>query len=303
MTEAYALVDYSEPESTGSAVSRSSAPPKRVVKRTAAPGQARSKSSGPSILGGKFKLKTNYLSESLETDDINAKFTKVNFSASYSLNPSVYFETNYQVISTDDEMLAETSGYQKGNPELTVGVNWLQFGNQADNTRVDLLLGNRWAQSGSDFASSRNDILLGIQTVKKMSNFFIGIGYDLDLTGKPKESDEMTIGKIHTIKAGLGLMVTNDINASIFARRVTVKSSGESSEDEDAASLNLESDLVFTTLNPELGLMVTPYANVKLGGHFRTKRVDYDSSYQAIKLPKYNSLWGNSIYAGLDLRF
>jgi hypothetical protein len=293
-----ALVDYTEsedfkPKSSGasrsikkqSPAASASASVKSSVKRSSSGASGRYHFSGS----------VNYGSQDVGLDGKNGKMDMMEVEALLQTSYNIFAQARYyQASSSDDALVTQSTSFQRGNADIILGFNWLQFGGSSDRATVDLYGGLRLGQDESDFASSRTDRILGVSTAKRFEDFAIGLGYEVQLTGTGNDS-EMSIGNISKISASLGWVVSRDIRFLIegFTYQVSAADSG-------ASSLFLEQELKFSTLNPQLQLKLSPMIDLTLGASFRTRRLK-DSVLTSAKLWSLQGAYGRSLFAGLSV--
>lgn len=290
----YALVDYSEsePSSAPTPVKQIQArPAPRAVNTVTAQAAGRSNYT-PS---GMFFLQTEYGSHSVNAGDKKADLQTMKFYGRFETNYNIFIDATYTMLQTSDSILAEDGGWQQGNPQILVGLNWLRFGAPAEMASIDFIGGARMSSS-SELGSSRLDKIVGLETSKRFNMFALGLGYELNLTGTAKEESEMKIGNIHHLKASLGWQASPDIRFAVDGGTVTIGSANEND-----TGLVLSEDVKYSYVSPKLNLGLGPMVSLTMGATFRTRRAKDESQLIAAKLWHLPGLYGNSLFAGLEL--
>ena len=283
---AHALIDYSEPVG-GSGSSReesrssSSSMPKSMTKMSAP------KSSGSSRgLTWKADLSLTTTYEQMEID--GNKYGVMNIGTHIQTPMDVYFDASYWNAKGDE-------GSSSGNPKLILGFNWLRWGSSSDEARLDIYGGAKLS-SNSQLGSSRLDKIVGIETTKRFGTFGLGIGYDMTITGTPKNTTERAVGNIGRIAVSGGWMVSNDIQFEIEAENFTINKG----KDETRAN-RLTEKASFSTLSPKLNLGLAPAVNLEIGARFRMKKAKAESDLLSAKVFDLHGANSNSLFAGLNL--
>ncbi|AUN98209.1 hypothetical protein C0V70_08840 [Bacteriovorax stolpii] len=274
---AHALVDYSETvnepadKSAGRSIQKMSKP--------------QSSGSGRSLSWkADMSLETNY--ESLEVG--GNKYGVMNFATHIQTPVDVYFDASYWHANGDE-------GSSSGNPKLILGFNWLRFGNPSEEARVDIYGGAKLSSS-SKLGSSRTDKIIGAETTKRFGTFGLGIGYDVTLVGKPKNSEERAIGNISRLTISGGWMVSNDIQFEIEAESFSI----DKAKDTNRAA-RLGEKVSFSTLSPKVNLGLAPAVNLELGARFRMKKAKSEADLMSAKVFDLHGANSNSLFAGLNL--
>lgn len=274
---AHALVDYSETVNEPADKS-----PARSVQKMSKP---QSSGSGRSLSWkADMSLETNY--ESLEVG--GNKYGVMNFATHIQTPVDVYFDASYWHANGDE-------GSSSGNPKLILGFNWLRFGNPSEEARVDIYGGAKLSSS-SKLGSSRTDKIIGAETTKRFGTFGLGIGYDVTLVGKPKNSEERAIGNISRLTISGGWMVSNDIQFEIEAESFTI----DKAKDTNRAA-RLGEKVSFSTLSPKVNLGLAPAVNLELGARFRMKKAKSEADLMSAKVFDLHGANSNSLFAGLNL--
>ena len=294
--KAFSLVDYTDDDqrSFKPRKARAAAPARKSVKSVAAP-QARSKGSSSSVLS-MMDFSTEYKSTGLDLNTGRATVSTLAFNGHIKTPYNLFIDFSYGMHSSDNDYLAHTGQYQSGNPEISIGLNWLTFGSRADLTTIDFIAGYRFAEEDSSFATSRDDKIIALETTKRFHSFVLGLGYKVDLTGAPSIESEQDIGNISRVYAKLGLEVSADIKFLVEAQKVTISENSISTH-----SLALQEDKSFGIISPSLILGLTPMINMRLGGVFRTKRLENIDALTSARLYTVDGIYGNSLVAGLNI--
>lgn len=292
LTQSFALVDYTEeeafvPQSSGAASVANKAPAPRSVTKP-----KRGASSGGPSLG--ISMGASYGTQDVELEGTTGKVDMMGFDAQFQTRYNVFMSVSYyQAKSSDASLVSEDTGFQAGNPEVILGFNWLQFGKKADLATVDLFGGLSFGQKDSDFATERTDKIVGISTAKRFHTLAVGLGYEYRMTGTGAD-DEMRIGNISKLSASLGWVVSRDIRFLVEGSTFKVGKGN----DEFAAS-NLDEDISFSSVKPQLQLKIGPMIDLTLGAQFRTRRLKQGTLTSA-RLWGLDAAYGNSVFSGLS---
>lgn len=290
-SQAFALVDYSEPTAQAPAKKRPSRIKinKRPGNSMKASRPSSNSSAGSSI--GEFSLGTSYQSSNIEIGEKVGKVNAWHFDGRFQTNYGFYLSASHYVGSSDSLDLTEESEIQQGNPVAKIGFNWLQFGGGADAGTIDIIAGASFGQSNSDFASSRTDKIFGVETTKKIASMVLGLGYEYRITGSAGE-EEMNIGNIQQMYVVLGWMATPDIRFSLEAGTYKI-GLGE-------GTYFLDEKTSFGYASPQVHLAISPFVSLDLGAIFRTKRLGNDELINA-RLYDLKGAYGSSLLAGLTM--
>lgn len=292
----FALVDYTEEEAfapKNSGASRVKSPPPSSASRaqtSVTKPRVEGRNSGAS--SGMFNTGVMYGTQDVELEGVTGKVDTMSFEGHFQTRYNIFMGLEYyQAKSTSGNFGNNGSGFQKGNPEITLGFNWLQFGGAGEQATIDLYGGLSVGQEGSDFATVRDDKILGVTTAKRFYNFALGLGYEVRLTGGSGEG-ELDVGNISRLSASLGWVVSPDIRFLVEGSTYNIGSGGDS-------SLNrLGEDTKFSTISPKLQLRLSPMFDLSLGAHFRTRRLR-EATLVGAKLWNLDAAYGNVIFAGL----
>lgn len=210
---------------------------------------------------------------------------------------SIYFKGSYYQAASSSEELTESGSYTAGNPELLVGINWLDFTGKNDGARFDLIAGARLKETNGTFASSRNDQIIGLETSKSFQQFVLGLGIHYTLTGTPDREDELSIGNITNYKVALGWFATPDIRFSVETNIYNITE--QTNED---ISNRLEEEISFSSLSSKVYLGLSPSITLVMGGVFRTDKLDQDRevNYLDARLYGLEGAYGNSLFSSLS---
>lgn len=287
-SQAMALVDYTEtetfePQSSGASAVSKKAPVSRSTTRPKR--QTRGRGLGLQLNSG-----ISYGSQDVEVGDQSGKVDSLGFEAQIQTRYNVFLAASYsQYKSSDEDFVENSTSYQKGNPELIIGFNWLQFGKPQDLATIDLYGGLVFGQSGSEFATTRSDQVVGVSTAKRFHELALGLGYEMRLTGDA-EAGELQVGNISKLSASLGWVVSNDIRFLVEGHSYTVASSEE----------GLQEDTKFSVLKPQLQLKLSPLIDLSLGATLRTRRIK-EGTLTAARLWNLEGAYGSGLFAGLSI--
>ena len=294
----YALVDYSDSESSSTAPRAVSKPrpttaASSIVQRSA---PRKSSGSGASIFGGDFELEALYENQSISFDDASGNFQKLTLAGHFQTNYNLYIDFGYWAATSELRNSAgvdESLENEKGRLKFILGFNWLRFGKSEEMATVDIYGGGYLKGSGG-VASTRTDKVVGIETSKRFHNFALALGYEYHLTGTPSAESESSIGNIGILKTSLGWMVSNDISFTLEGGMVSIKA------DTNVDRVNrIEEASKFSYIKPSLILGLAPSVGLEMGGVFRTRRAHNIDSLVSSRLWNIPGAYGNSLFAGL----
>jgi len=290
LPSAYGLVDYTDTDDAPSG-----SPKVTSKKRVSKARPSRNRRSSKGKFSKAMEFSTKYQSHSIKTNHgrTSGKADQMTLGAHFEAFRNVYLDLSYWQASSDDRQLVESDSFQKGNPEATIGLNWLQL----DGVKMDLFAGGMMKTSNSDFGASRNDTIVGLKTSKQFENFLFYIIGEFRITGEPHDTSELQIGNITRLGAALGWVVSNDIRFALEAMTFSVRASNEESGKDQLAS-----DISFSTLSPKLYLGVSPNVDIEMGANIRTKKSSSRENQDLLraKLLDFSGSYGNSIFAGLN---
>lgn len=284
----FALVDYSEmveaPASTPTQVKRIAPPSSSVASSSSV-----KRNSGPS---GFFELSAKYGVMNAQLGDKSGKVNVTRFDGHFETPYNIWLDGSWSMGSFDSSSQLGEGSSQNGNPQVILGVNWLDYGGAGDRASVDFVGGVNISQKDSDFAASRTDKIVGVETAKRFSSFVFGLGYRLWMTGNASNSEELQIGNIQRLSASLGWMVSPDIRFALEGATVSVEA-GDS-------NAGLQEKISFGTVSPSMQLALSPSVSLDMGAVFRSKRLKDETLLNA-RLWNLPGSYGNSIFAGLSL--
>ncbi|MEK6624700.1 MAG: hypothetical protein AABY86_07020 [Bdellovibrionota bacterium] len=294
-----ALVDYSDessaaPKRTFTPKNSESSSPSNASRVSTSTTSTRSDSHAPLI----FSFSPRYEVMTIKKSNRESKVRATGLEARVNSPWNFHFDMKYAMYSTDDQELSEETGQQKGNPELKIGIDWLDFGGAQDRTTLTLIAGATLAASNSTLGSSRTDKIAGLETTKRFYSFGLGLGYELHLVGNPKHEEEMEIGNIHHIYGGVDFELSPDIGVGIMADNYNIGAAGGSTR-----ANHLEKKLSFSSIATSLTLRPQGFFALELGARFNTKRVQSPESMANARLWGLPGAYGNTIYTGLGVSF
>lgn len=286
----FAIVDYSNVEGGSSfKPKRQNKAASQIIKRSAPTAARSSAKSGPTT----FELVTSFEQLDVDGDTTSGDINKVSFEGHFQTQYNLYLDVSYWAASNGLSTYEGPSSYDKGRPELIIGFNWLRFGAPQEMATVDIYGGATFAGS-EEVASTRTDKIIGVETSKRFYHFAVALAYEYAITSTPKNSDELTIGNISTLKTTLGWMVSGDISFMLEGGMVSIDNA-QSSE----STYKLTEDAKFSYLKPSMTLGISPAVSLEMGGVFRTRNAkDVDTLVDA-KLWNIPGAYGNSLFAGL----
>ncbi len=288
----FALVDYTEneafkPQRSGASSVANKAPASRSVTKPKRGGGGDSTPLG-------FNTGLSYGTQDIELEGQTGKVETMGLEAHFQTRYNIFMAVSYfQTKSSSGSLVTEQTSFQKGNPEITLGFNWLQFGKASDLATVDLYGGLSLGQANSDFATERSDQVVGVSTAKRFYNFALGLGYEYRMTGNGG-ANEMAIGNITKLSASLGWVVSSDIRFLIEGSTYNIAGT-----DDAGALLRLQEKVSFSTVTPQIQLKISPLVDLSLGAKFRTRRLK-DSNLTQARLWSLDGAYGNGVFAGLN---
>ena len=235
---------------------------------------------------------------SLETIDVDS-FSPQEKTSLYKLNvyykprPDFYFKVS-QFYGASNDINLNGAFSKKGNLEVRLVANWLRWSNGEYDTKLDIFGGVSIKERNSNFASSRNDKIVGFETARNFSNFIFSLGHELRLTSTPKDKAEMAIGDIRKYYAIFGWKVTSDINFAVEAVQHNIRPSNNE-------GLALKDKVVSGYLSPWLFLNLSARYDIIMGGVFRTNRIKNREELIKARLWSFQGLYGNSIFAKINV--
>lgn len=276
---AHALVDYTDTVTDNSDRDRGNGSMNKMKSAL-----QESKSSKGLIWKSDFSFNTNYESRTVNEE----KMGVLNFNTHLQTPFNVYLDLSYWNASTK-------AGSLSGNPKGILGFNWLRLGSPSDEARFDLYGGAKLGGK-SILASSRTDKIFGVETTKRFGTFGLGLGYEMTLTGTPKNAADMNIGNIQRISLSAGWMVSNDIQFEVEVENFKIAKSNDLGR-----SNILLKNVSFSTLSPKLNLSLAQGIGLEMGARFRTQKPKTDQDLTGAKLFDLHGAYSNSLFAGLNL--
>ncbi|MFG1483591.1 hypothetical protein ABMA79_12665 [Halobacteriovorax sp. HFRX-2_2] len=287
---ALALVDYS-PKSSGASsynpvTTRPSAPARseRAVSRAQAPSAS---SDLWAFLPDYYDFSLGYVANKSFFTDENINF--VNFNLKMGFAHGIFLD-----LAASGAQSLETAEFEQASTGVKLGFNWLEVGNDYNKLIIDSYLGMRF-KGKSEFATQRNDRILGITTEKRFGAAALGVDYERIFADTLDTDEEMAIGDISHIKANLGIMVSHEIQFLLTYGEVKVAAS-------DFFTANsLRSDLKYSYLMPQMFLRMSRSVRLNMGAGFQVTRPDSSVLNETAKLWDLPVLYGNTLFAGLNL--
>lgn len=298
-TQAWSLVDYTEKPSFTPRNSGAQRVKQRATKKKPSPSRRSSTSlsrrsqSGPRTRSGIFSTDVFYENNDIKLGESAGNVSRMGVSTHFETPYNIYLDANYSQAKLSSS-LSNNSNYQTGNPEVMLGLNWLEFGNPMEEAHIDFLAGVSFGQKNSVYATQRTDKIVGISTAKRFYDFALGLGYQLVLTGTPGAS-ELSIGSISKLTASLGWVVSQDIRFLVEANSYSIGSSTDSLRPN-----RLQEDVKVSVLSPQLILGVSPLVDLTLGAHLSTRRLKSNQLLGA-KLWNYSGMYGNALYVKMGI--
>jgi len=282
----FALVDYTETSPIARPAKKAAARP--VIQR-AAPRKAVRSNSGSRFLD--FDL--GYRQVNVGQSNLDGKVSFLEFKGHIQTKYNLFLDFSYWGASGDSIGLSSQTGYQKGNPQVVLGFNWLRFGKAEEMSTVDLYVGGKFSGK-SDFSTTRTDKIAGIETSKRFYDFALALAYEYTITGAPAD-DELSIGNMQNLKASLGWVVSPDIQFVVEANNYTIN------DDKDGNQpLKLEEKVSFASISPMVNLGISPSISMKMGATFRTKKAKQAEKLILAKLWDLPGAYGNSLFVALN---
>jgi len=296
-----ALVDYSEepetssvkPKSSGGGVMSSLSSSGGATVSRASVSSSSSSGAGRPML---FSLSPSYEVFSVEQTDKESKVNATRLNAKIYSPWNFQLDLRYAMYDSKDKDINPNGKGQKGNLETRVAVDWLSFGGESDRTALTFVGGASFKSGNSSMGNSRNDKIVGLETSKRFYWFGLGLGYELTLTGSPKNQDEKEIGNINHLYAGLDFDLSNQINVALMADNYSITATSGSREN------RLEEKVSFNTLTASLNLRPGAFL-VELGARYNTKKAANPGELVDARLWNLAGAYGNSIFTSLGLSF
>lgn len=289
-SNAHGLVDYTESRVDAESPATRAAPPAAAASmvRREAPSRS-SANNGPAA----FQLAAGYESLDFDFEGSGRKvgFTRLN--AHFQTNYDIFMAASFWRATTDSALLSESGDSQNGNPQAIIGFNWLRFGAAQEMATIDIYGGASF-RGNSDLASSRSDTIAGVETSKRFYDFFLGLGYEVRLTGAARNEAERDIGNIQKLSASVGWRATPDIQFIVEGSSISVAPGDETK------SLFLKEKQSFASITPKLGLFLRPVFQLELGARFQTKAANTPESLIEARLWDLSGAYGNSLFANIN---
>ncbi|GEM_PF-579533 len=291
-----ALVDYSDNSSRQTSASGANSKNQDEGRTTKSVKQMSSVSSSSSESGTSFSLGSGY--ENLKGDRgiILNRYTvdgSLRTDFNLFLNVNYWGVSSYEGIQLTSEQTVLSNG---GNLTAKLGFNWIKLGGPSDQVSIDLIGGATFGKKNSKFASTRTDKIVGVETTKRFSSVVVGLGYELTLSGNPANSEELKIGNINKLSAGIAVVVSPDI--TVIVEGATVKIG----RDKEQAVNSLDKEMSYSYVTPQLVLKIGNILDWKLGASFLTKSLgEGDTSLASARLWSMEHCYGNSIFTGIGL--
>ena len=285
----WALVDYSEPEARPVVRRVQSPRPSPAPVQTVKTNQV-TKRSAPSL--GTFHLGTGYESISVKASEQDNKAAMYRVYGHLATKYNLFLEV-FHWWANSDQVSSKTL---QGNPTMLLGLNWLRWGEFAEQATVDIYGGVSYKGSNNGFASTRTDKIFGLQTTKRFYSFSLALSYEMRLTGNPSNAQEMEIGNIQKLSGTIGWVATPDIAFQLEGVNYRI-GSGDSGERE----LVQQSKLSYSYVAPKAELILSPWVKLGLGARFLTKKMNSSQDMLPARLWDLPAAYGNSIFANLNL--
>ncbi len=236
-------------------------------------------------LGGDFiEAKTSNVYDEKKVSMYNLKLNVV---TAYDL----YFNLGYWYAAGKD------GKFYSGNPSAKVGFNWLRFGSDSLETRIDLIGGLSFSGSKSEYASKHNDWVIGLETSKRFGMTLLGISHHMTVAGKAQGSGQLEYQGIQTTTLALGHRVSSDIAFEVQYYSYLVQKAKKSE------SNSLDHNVRCAVISPSLLLSLSSNIELNLGATFRDKKVNSDASLYAARLWELKGFYGNTLFANLGMSF
>ena len=297
-SEAWALVEYSENSTMlKNSLSASSGPSSAGSPSNMGSTQ---RDSGVDRLGEKmFSFQSGFLSTNIDVGEKSGRIDTFAFDARVDTPYQIWGQASYWLASSQNQDIATDSSQQGGNPDLRLGLNWLNIGPAAYAARVDIYGGVSLAAKDSEFGSTRTDKIVGLSTSKRFERFVAGLGGELVLTGSPDIEQEMKIGNITKLSGLLGLVVSDDIRLAFEAATYKILDGDEDKSNPNR--LRLMDPISFSVLSPRIMLGLASMVELSIGAHLRTKNPssDVEQNLLQARIFQIPGAYGNAVTAGL----
>lgn len=286
---AEALVDYTESSVPDVTPAKVSAPAKSSAPTVNSSANIK-QNSAPS--SGMFEVAMSYEALSVKEGERHGDASLARIETHFQTPYSLFIDLSFWRLNSVSESIDQQERVDNGNPLVKLGFNWLQFGKGHDAATVDLY--GAYSFKGSNgVASSRDDKIVGIETAKRFYDFALALGFEYQLTGTPKDAEELQIGNIQKILASAGWMVSHDIQFIVEGANVKVKESSEVGEGKLAQSFS------YSYVAPAARLGLSSIVNLELGAIFRTQKPKVEQDLVSARMWGHKGIYGNSLYAAL----
>lgn len=286
---AEALVDYTETSVPDVAPAKVSTPAKSSAPAISS-SSAIKQNSTPS--SGMFEVALSYEAVNVKEGEAHGDAALARIDTHFQTPFSLFIDLSFWRLNSVSEGIDEGERADNGNPLVKLGFNWLQFGKGHDAATVDLY-GAYSFKSSNGVGASRDDKIVGIETAKRFYDFALALGFEYQLSGSPKDSDELEIGNIQKILASVGWMVSHDIQFVVEGANVKVKESSEVGANKLAESFS------YSYVAPAARLGISPIVNLELGAIFRTQKPEVEQNLVSARMWGHKGIYGNSLYAAL----
>lgn len=285
-SDALALVDYSEKTSNTNSYNPVSNSQSKITRTPRAQSSAGS-SSNWDILPSHLEFNLGYTANKSFFTDENINLVNFNVKAAFSYG--VFIDLGMKGAQS-----LETGEFEQANSDVKIGLNWLDIGNDYNKLIVDLYGGLKFSGK-SEISTQRSDRYLGATSEKRFGAVALGLGYERVFTENINDAQELTIGDISHVKFDLGIMVSNEIQFLLTYGEVKISAS-------DILTANgLASDIKYTYLTPQMFLRMTRNVRLNLGAGFQVSRPDTTGLDGSLKVWDYPVVYGNSLFAGLNV--
>lgn len=285
----YALVDYTGGSSSSSSSGYNPATTSTRIKPTArAQAKATSSSTGDwSLLPEHTDFYLGYTAAKSYFSEENINF--INFNLKSQFAHGIFVE-----LGMKGSQSLETKEFEQANSNIKLGFNWLDIGNDYNKLIFDLYVGAR-LKGKSEISTLRNDRYFGVSTEKRFGAAAIGLGYERVFTDNIEDESEMAIGDITHLKADLGIMVSREIQFLLTYGEVKIGAS------EFLSTNSLNNEIKYSYLMPQMFLKMSNHVRLNLGAGFQVQRPDTKGLDGSLKVWDYPVVYGNSLFAGLNI--
>lgn len=275
LPQAFALVDYTE-----------------EGEEAFASGDSSDLSPSPSL--GRFYSNVGHRQTRVDLENSRARVDFLDFSGHFETRYNFYLNLHYWMAHSNSQALVGTeTGYQKGNPTVILGFNWLEVGDARERVTLGFTTGMSFGLKDSALASSRDDRHFGVVTKKRFGPIILGLNYILTLTGAPRREEEMAIGSIRMAQAFLGWN-PGAYRFLLETGTYTVEPPGGN------RNPRLREKVSFGYLSPKAIVNFGGLLNLEFGAIFRTKR-NKEYSLASANLWDLRGAYGNSFFGGINL--